>query len=115
VPDGLEIKIADLSRVALEPGDVLLARVDGPIDMAQAEAIRKRLKWYFPGHDVVVVDGSVELSVVRPRDTVPTTPGARVDVAKLFLNPALVSGCPPEEVARRFAEANDRPEHMGRA
>ena len=73
----IEIKIADLSRVVLEPGDVLLVRYNRPnLDMAQAQTIRERLSAHFPGHDIVVLTDGVQLSVVRPRDNAPTTPEA---------------------------------------
>ena len=79
LPDGaIEIKLPDLSRVALEPGDTLLCRVGGNslVDMAQAERIRQQLRDHFPGHDVVVLAAAVEVSVVRPRDNGSTTPDA---------------------------------------
>ena len=45
MPDGPEIKIADLSRVALEPGDKLLLRSDGVLTQAQVGLANDR-----PGH-----------------------------------------------------------------
>lgn len=62
----IEIKLPNLSRVALEPGDTLLVRSPHMIDSATADAWKAKLGEYFPGHQVVVLGGGLELSVVRP-------------------------------------------------
>lgn len=73
--DQIEIKLPDLSRVALEPGDVLLVRVAHQIDQSTAHAIKEAVKSHFPGHDVAVLGQGAELSVVRPLgDTGVTVP-----------------------------------------
>lgn len=94
----IEIKLPDLSRVRLEPGDVLVVRVQGAISMKTAQEIRVRVGEHFPNNDVVVLSQGVELAVVRPAD------GERVAAPPS-----------PSAIAELFAEANDRPEHIGPA
>lgn len=62
----VEIKISDLSRVALEPGDVLVLRTPFSVDKATQAEIRADLDEYFPGHKVIIISNNVEMSVVRP-------------------------------------------------
>lgn len=64
----IEIKLPDLSRVALEPGDKLLVRHPKRISQAAAEAITANLKREFPDHMVMFMDDGLELAVVRPTD-----------------------------------------------
>lgn len=68
VDDGaIEIKLPDLSRVALEPGDAILVRVShGLLSMADSERIERRIKAKLPGHEVLVASGNIELAVIRP-------------------------------------------------
>lgn len=61
----VEIKISDLSRVALEPGDVLVLRTPFSVDKATQAEIRADLAEYFPGHKVIIMSNNVELAVVR--------------------------------------------------
>lgn len=73
--DQIEIKLPDLSRVALEPGEVLLVRTARRIDQITAHLIREAVKRHFPDHDVVVLGDGMELSVIRPLgDTGVTVP-----------------------------------------
>lgn len=62
----IEIKLADLSRVALEPGDALLLRCNDKLTQAQAGLIKLRLTQAFPGREIVMISGHAEVSVVRP-------------------------------------------------
>jgi len=62
----IEIKIADLSRVELAPGDVLVYRHPLRITQASADAIKKNLAEAFPAHRIGVVDEGAELVVLRP-------------------------------------------------
>lgn len=64
--DAIEIKLPDLSRVALEPGDTLLLRCVGQLSEAQVRLIQLRLTQAFPGNKIVMISSQVELSVVRP-------------------------------------------------
>jgi hypothetical protein len=66
VLEGIEIKLLDLSRVALEPGDVLLVRLNSFFTQAQIGLMKLRLSQIFPGHETVFFSADVELSVVRP-------------------------------------------------
>jgi hypothetical protein len=60
----IEIKLPDLSRVALEPGDVLLVRC-GTLSAPEARLVKLRLSQVFPGHEIVLISSEVEVSVVR--------------------------------------------------
>jgi hypothetical protein len=71
----VEIKISDLSRVVLGPGDVLVLRTPFPVDKATQAEIRADLDEYFPGHKVVIMSNNVELAVVRPVRSSPKPTG----------------------------------------
>jgi hypothetical protein len=62
----IEIKLPDLSRVALEPGDVILVRWAGHMDEENARKLKMRLNEAFPGHKIAILPSGMELSVVRP-------------------------------------------------
>lgn len=74
--DEIEIKISDLSRVELAPGDVLIFRYPLRISQDSAAAIRKNLSIAFPGHRIGILDDGGELAVVRP---IPTADAALAD------------------------------------
>lgn len=67
-PSAQEIKIKDLSRVQLEPGDVLVLRLEEPVAPEVAKAMRLALAEAFPRHRAVVLDQGADLSVVRASD-----------------------------------------------
>lgn len=64
----VEIKLSDLSRIDLQPGDVLVYRHPKRIDRASAERIRAEIKKAFPGRRCCVIDEGAELAVLRPVD-----------------------------------------------
>lgn len=64
----IEIKLPDLSRVALAPGDVLLVRCDRVIDRYDAHSIEQLLRNYFPGNEIAVLGPGLELAIVQPTD-----------------------------------------------
>jgi hypothetical protein len=74
--DEIEIKISDLSRVELAPGDVVIYRHPLRISEAAAAAIRNNLSKAFPGHRIGILEDGAELAVVRP---IPTTDPALAD------------------------------------
>jgi hypothetical protein len=141
----IEIKLPDLSRVVLEPGDVLFVRTQRLITMREAHEIHDRLCAFFPGNDVVVHDLGFEFSrlapepgdtlLVRCDDKLSSAQAKLIKVRLRFAFPTheivMISdhakvaverdgervglALPADEVARRFAEANDRPNHMGPA
>lgn len=47
----------------LAPGDVIILRSEGRLTMEQAEALRQRVEGMFPGHQVIVLGGGLELAV----------------------------------------------------
>lgn len=57
-------EIEAVRKVALTPGDFLVIRVKGRCSAVDVVGIRDEIRRLFRWHDVVVVDGSVELSVV---------------------------------------------------
>ena len=74
--DDIEIKISDLSRLELAPGDVLIYRHPLRISQDSVAAIRSNLSKAFPGHRIGILDDGGELAVVRP---IPTTDAALAD------------------------------------
>lgn len=70
----IEIRLADLSRVALEPRDVLVVRSPHVISHDQAIAIRAALQQHFPDNDAVILGDGIELAVIRLPD------GERIEV-----------------------------------
>jgi hypothetical protein len=66
--DEIEIKLPDLARVALEPGDKILVRYPKRITQAAAEAISANLNKIFPDHAVMILDDGLDLAVIRPTD-----------------------------------------------
>lgn len=60
--------VVDVRRVALHPGDVVVARTAGPyITAEQAHSIRDLLRQTFPGHEVLVLGPGVDIDVVEPK------------------------------------------------
>lgn len=50
--EGVRIELPDLSRVALEPDDVLLVR-SRRLTHAQVQLVKLRLSQVFPGHEIL--------------------------------------------------------------
>ena len=63
VEDGLEIE-AEVQRMELRPGDVVVARCQERIRPEFAVYLRKRLRAAFPDNEVIVIDGGLELQVL---------------------------------------------------
>jgi hypothetical protein len=64
-PEGIRIELPDLSRVVLEPGDVLLVRTQKRLSQAEVHALRVRLGACF-ANPVVVAPRDFEFAVIRP-------------------------------------------------
>lgn len=65
--EALEIRLPDLSRVALEPGDAILVRTQRELlSEHQAAQIKARIADRLPGHEVLVIAAGTELAVLRP-------------------------------------------------
>lgn len=75
----IEIKLSDISRVALEEGDILIYRNPKRISQASAALIKKELGRVFAGHRIGIVDEGGELAVVRPTSTADTALADRLD------------------------------------
>lgn len=56
---------ADQSLV-IRPGETLLLRYEQPIDLATADAVKKRVKELLPDIEVVILAGIAEMGVYRP-------------------------------------------------
>jgi hypothetical protein len=61
-----DLKIEDIKRLRLEPGDILILRMRGRITMAAAEHIRNVFQNEIPGHKVMVLEDGARLDVVTP-------------------------------------------------
>jgi hypothetical protein len=55
---------ADVQRLRLQPGDVVVLRLPGEVPMVVRQELRDRLKRAFPGNDVLVIDQRHDLSVI---------------------------------------------------
>lgn len=62
----IELKLADLSRLDLRPGDVLVFRHEKRISQASVRYIKDECAKAIPGHRVMVLDDGLELAVLRP-------------------------------------------------
>jgi hypothetical protein len=62
----MHIQVADLKRVRLEPGDILVVQVAGDLSDAQAAQLKEGISKAFPGHEVGILTGGAQLSVMRP-------------------------------------------------
>ena len=60
-----ELKIEDLQRVRLAPGDVLVVRYEGCIPSRMEMYLQGYLRGLFPNNEILVLDGNVELSVIE--------------------------------------------------
>lgn len=58
--------IGDISRVRMHPGDVVIVKVADHLTRERALILRERVQKVFPGHEVVVLDGGMDLQVARP-------------------------------------------------
>ena len=78
------IVLEDIWRLVLEPGDILVVRVQGTVTMEVAERITRTVEHYLPGHKVLVLPAEqVDIQVLGRQPTsgpsaitVPTGPSA---------------------------------------
>jgi hypothetical protein len=63
VGEGLEIE-AEVQRMEVRPGDVVVARCQERIRPEFGVYLRKRLRAAFPDNQVIVIDGGMELQVL---------------------------------------------------
>ena len=57
--------LTSVEVMRLEPGDVIVASVDGRVDQQTAGWIKERLQERFPEHDVLIFAGGVKISLTR--------------------------------------------------
>lgn len=74
-PKSEPIVLEDIRRLVLEPGDVLVVRVEGAVTMQMAEAITRSVEQYLPGHKVLVLPaGMMDLEVLGREQAPPQPP-----------------------------------------
>lgn len=56
----------EVRRHDLQPGDILVLRVDGSLSAYDAALLRDRMRAEFPAHQCVILGNGVDLEVVRP-------------------------------------------------
>lgn len=65
-PADAELRAHDLTILDVKPGDTILLRHEKHIDDTDRAAITGSVTRQFPGHEVLILDGGLELSVLRP-------------------------------------------------
>lgn len=63
-PDHDEIRLRDVERLRLEPGDTLLVTVPADMDAEQVARLTKWLSDWFPGNRSLVLQEGVSVQVV---------------------------------------------------
>lgn len=61
----LSVIPAEIAVLDLKPGDMIMVRVPSVLSSAQRERIMRWLAEAFPGHTTALLDGGVELTIVR--------------------------------------------------
>jgi hypothetical protein len=60
-------ELPEVKVLRLQPGDILVAKVDDRVSQERAVSLRETLQTAFPGYEVVVVSG-FDLEVARALD-----------------------------------------------
>lgn len=60
--------IQDLARVELKPGDAIVVRTKARIRPEFAQYLKRQLSAVLPGVKVIVMDGEIDLFVLRPAE-----------------------------------------------
>lgn len=76
-PAETEVRAVDLAILDLKPGDTILIRSEQHLDDEAYDQIEKLCRRHLPGHKVVVLDGGLELSVLRQEDAADPMPSQR--------------------------------------
>jgi hypothetical protein len=63
--------IKDLARLELEPGDAIVVRTKARIRPEFGVYLKKQLSAVLPGVKVIVLDGEIDLFVLRPAEAEP--------------------------------------------
>jgi len=64
-----QVRIVEAHRLDLRDGDRIVVRFPREWDPADALQVATKVSQEFPGHQVIVLCGGVELDVVREGDT----------------------------------------------
>ena len=67
-PLAQELRAVDMAVLDLKPGDTIVLRSEKMLDQQQYDTIKTLVAAEFPGHRVVVLDGGLELSLLRATD-----------------------------------------------
>lgn len=68
-----EFRAVDLTVLDVKPGDTILLRHELMVDQETCERLVATCQRAFPGHTIVVLDGGLELSVLRPESEPPAS------------------------------------------
>ncbi len=58
----------DVQRMVLSPGDTIVLKVPGRVSDQQAQFIKNLMQDKFPGHEVLILDGGMELGLLSPKE-----------------------------------------------
>jgi hypothetical protein len=62
----IEIRVADLTVLNLEPGDTILLKTQRYFDEDEYDRVARKFRELFPGHELLVLEGGAEFAVLRP-------------------------------------------------
>ena len=66
LPDDLaEVGITAVEVLRLQPGDAIVLKTEKHLSMYDAEKARDKLRAWFEGHEVIVLDGGASLQVAH--------------------------------------------------
>lgn len=57
--------VGDIATMRLQPGDVIVVRVESHLTSSQSVMLRDHVNAHFPGFKVLVLDAGMELQVAR--------------------------------------------------
>jgi hypothetical protein len=58
--------LASVELLRVQPGDVIVARVETPLNREQAQEIKSKLREYFRDNEVLITPTTIRISLVRP-------------------------------------------------
>lgn len=61
----LPVELEEVRVLRLQPGDVIVVRIERPVTQVAADTLREKLEEAFPGHKGVILDGA-SMEVIRP-------------------------------------------------
>lgn len=103
----VEVRFAEASRLALEPGDTILLRVPPDLGYDEIERIGEQMNTQFPGRPILVLAADIDLESVTLHDAVERFVASR-DVLRAALAAADRDGVGRNEIARVAAPVYSR-------